>query len=404
MYNIIKYKVKINEIKENLFMIPKVCKNCDSKINYKCEVQNFLKKFIESNFKKNIYELDFYCPDKSSDNKEIKKPDLEFKIDDKKYVIEAKGLEFGYYYMISHVLECINYSIYNALNDKSKLENILGVRNAKAFIELFEEYGIQIQFFEDIIFATNMIGKMECNDVFLKIILEYMFKSMKVFGKYEERDCFWQSYSIDKNTYQQRKNKSTKLQNLSKFYQENKIEYPNMDKYLNLEKYKHIKIKYIPYNVLLRSTNKEEEEKKSNIYRDNAYSNICKLNESITIGISKGLKPKDMRIVRSNNRILNYEENMLEDYWEKKVLDINGKMEKYDQSYTKILFLNSVSGYLEQELDSKISVIIENIKKYSNIDEIWGEYYENIIINKTVNNIEVLFTENKVYKKFWTRE
>lgn len=376
------------------------CKACEYKNTKNCEVEQFLADFIKTQYQIDIYSVNFTCPDKIKSNMAYKSriPDLEFKIGTKEYVIEAKGLDNTYLCRMQHASRCIGNSMIDVLQDIDNMNNVFG-EDTEEFIKLFNKYGLKIEFYEDILFATNLLGKDDCrNREFIQVILQCSLDALRYASNrtFDKIIPMKQVYSIDKKKFHKKKNKAVEIAQLSLIYKENMIKKVDMPNFV-----------YPPYNVLRKPTDKSILWYTLNSVRDSVYDNICNLEERITFSIEVTGNASDFATDVGYNRLLIESDEILNEYWVDKLSSTDKKMASYNTSRKRILFINNEGYRINYNSDmykNIITIIRKNARNYNHIDEIWLEYYITECCNDDLDFIMILGHGEKKYEKIWCKE
>ena len=381
--------------------IKRQCDDCKYKETEECEVELFLRDFVRNTYNADVYNLWFRCPDKeiSNNSNRLKSTDLEFKIGTKLFTIEAKGLDNSYLCKMQHASECISNSIINILGNMDNMEMLLE-ENAEEFELLFQKYGLRIQFYEDIIFTTNILGKNTCrSSELVKDILMCSLKTLIIADSIKRKDSngmpVIEVYSLDKKKYHRKENKAKEIKALSLLYKKNRIEKIALDGFT-----------YPPYNVFQKSTDKNILWYRLESAKESAYDNICSLDERITFSVEITECPKDLTTGICYDKVLLEDYEVLNEYWGAKVDSTAKKMEKYNSDTKRILFINNEGHRLIFNSDmykNIIRIIKSNMNKYKNIDEIWLEYYETELYEDDIDFIQVKETQEKKYERIWNR-
>ena len=388
------------KIKNNI--IKRQCHECRCKNTEKCEIELFLKDFVNHTYNVDLYNLRFRCPDKEirSNPQSPKSVDLEFKIGTKLFAIEAKGLNNIYLCKMIHASQCIDKSIIGILDNMDNMRKIFG-EDAEEFIGLLKKYGLRIQFYEDVLYATNILGKSICTSPDLvKDILMCSLKTLRIadsnMKKGDTNMTVREAYSLDKKKYNKKVNKAKEIEALSLVYKKNKIEKQDLDG-----------VTYPPYNVFQKTIDKNILWYRMKGAKESAYDNICSLDERITFSIEINQSPKGFRTGINYDVLLLKAPEVLNEYWKNKVDSTNEKMKKYNSKTKRILFINN-EGYrltFNSDMYKNIIKIIErNASRYKNIDEIWLEYYKTELYEDNFDSIQFIETKEKEYQKIWSRK
>lgn len=368
------------------------CKGCN-KIN-KCEINLFLKDFINQTYKVNLEDLQFECCDKTGDKPS--QPEIAVCINGEDIVIEAKTLGIEVITKMKTFIAELSDKIKEVIRDSSKCKNILGQNYSKILYEILSKFGIHISFNEGILFLSPILHGKDKQKVLNELIGQILINLIKAVSSIIKRGEKYIQYP------------KTMAINLDEFSprikERSNLKHYKTSEYGSLEKYD----RKIPCYM---NSCENTQITKADIWYENVnmidrtYLSVIGDKTELILEISLTGKVGEVTTGNISQMVNWYNNDEMKKYYTNRLKDTVKKFKNCKSTARKILFFNSdliriCIGQTDTLKDTmEIIKEISNKEDYKLIDEIWVEYYLGKDVGDDLNFAIISYSDRKYYER-----